>query len=121
LGRVLNLDITLAETTWEQVAAKVLERAWLGLCERCGLVPPAEAHHRWLKSQGGLDVPSNLAALCRACHDWCHARPAAAEAAGWIVQAPYDFRGTTVQLACGMIARLEDATYGYEITGWAAG
>ena len=79
---------------------------------------PADPHHRWLKSQAGLDVPSNLAALGRGCHDWCHQHPAEAEAGGWIVQAPYDFRGTPVRLHNGLLVRLTD-DYGYDID-WAA-
>jgi hypothetical protein len=116
--RPLRLDITLAETCWEQVSALVLQRAWLGVCERCGLRPPTEAHHRWLRGQGGPDVPSNLASLCAECHKWCHAHPVAATEAGWIVQAPYDFRQVGLTLAGGMECLLDDL-YGYEITGWA--
>lgn len=37
-----------------------------------------------LRSQGGSATdPSNCLAVCRACHDWKHANPLAAEAAGF--------------------------------------
>jgi hypothetical protein len=101
------------------VAALVLLRPWNGRCERCGRDRPVHPHHRWLKSQGGLDVPSNIAALCARCHTAVHDGPAEAVAGGWIVQAPWDFRGTPIQLHDGMIARLTD-DYGYDIIGWAA-
>ena len=87
------------------------------MCERCGRRPPSEAHHRWLRSQGGPDDPANLAALCVFCHKWCHANPAAAVEEGWIVQAPHDYAGTELVLAGGMRCLL-DAHYGYVITGW---
>jgi hypothetical protein len=115
----LHTDIRLAETSWEAVAALVLARPWAGRCERCGKEPPTDPHHRWLRSQGGLDVPSNLAALGRSCHDWCHRNPAEATAGGWMVQAPWDFRGTPVRLWDGLLVRYGD-DYGYEILEWAA-
>jgi HNH endonuclease len=129
LGRILAVDVPLAETTWEAVAALVLQRPWDGRCERCGKERPTDPHHRWLKAQGGLDVPSNLAALCRPCHDWCHQHPAEAAEGGWIVQAappvslipftagPYDFRGTPIRLHDGRVARLDDY-YGYDVIDW---
>lgn len=104
--------------TWEKTAALVLARPAGGIgngkCEKCGQDPPVHPHHRWLKSQGGPDVPSNIAALCAGCHRWCHEHPAEAGQDGWIVQAPWDFRGQPVRLWNGMVARLDDE-YGYDI------
>lgn len=106
---------------WADIKGAVLLRPWSGLCERCGDVPPVEAHHRWLRGQLGPDLPSNLAALCRGCHDWCHDHPAAAVAEGWILQAPYDLL-VPVRIAGpagAFTARLTD-DYGYDIIDWAA-
>ena len=90
-----------------------------GNCERCGKHPAVHPHHRWLRSQGGLDVPSNIAAICPGCHREVHLNVDAAVEAGWIVQAPYDFRGTEVTLHDGTRLRFTD-DYGYDITGWPA-
>jgi 5-methylcytosine-specific restriction endonuclease McrA len=117
VGRALRTDVPLAEGTWEAVAALVMLRPWDGRCERCGLDRPAHPHHRVLKAQGGLDVPSNIAALCEKCHRYVHEHPL--EAGGWIVQAPWDFRGTAIRMHDGRVARLTD-DYGYDILEWAA-
>jgi hypothetical protein len=118
----LNTDLRLSGAAWEAMAAMVLLRPHggigNGMCERCGQHRATDPHHRWLKSQGGPDVPGNLACLCRKDHDWCHAHPAEAAAEGWIVQAPYDFRGTPVRLWNGILTRLTD-DYGYDILEWA--
>jgi hypothetical protein len=122
MGRRLRADVDLAEATWEQVASLVLARPWTGRCERCDLAQPTDPHHRVLRGQGGLDVPSNLAALCRGCHDWCHANPLDAAEDGWIVPAPHDWRPVPIRLrtAAGDIeARLTDG-YGYDVIGWAS-
>lgn len=83
-----------------------LERA--GQCERCGLRQATDAHHRWLLSQGGPDRASNLCALCRECHDWCHKHPGAARLGGWILR-PYDDPSTrALLLHDGSIATIDD-------------
>jgi len=123
MGRALRADVALSEATWEQVASLVLQRPLGGFgngnCERCGEHPAVHPHHRWLRSQGGLDVPSNIAAICERCHRDVHLHPEDSAEAGWIVQAPYDFRGTEVVLHNGMTVRFTD-DYGYDITGWPA-
>ena len=40
-------------------------------CERCGDIA-TDCHHIIFRSQGGSDMPMNLIALCRACHDKAH-------------------------------------------------
>lgn len=123
MGTRLRTDVLLEQTTWDAVAALVLLRPWTGRCERCGKERAVHPHHRWLKSQGGLDVPSNIAALCAVCHREVHEHPAAAlwdgTQGGWIVQAPHDFRATPIRCWDGMVARLTD-DYGYDIIEWAA-
>ena len=45
-------------------------------CEWCGRRRPCDPHHLWPRGLGGgrrLDVPANLIALCRPCHDDAHA------------------------------------------------
>ena len=53
-----------------------------GMCERCGVTPMTDVHH--LAGRGGDDPHAldNLVGLCRDCHEWTHANPAAARAAG---------------------------------------
>lgn len=57
-----------------------------GVCERCGFRPAKDMAHRIPRNTGG-HAPSNIAHLCRPCHDWCHANPTKAYASGWIVRA----------------------------------
>ncbi len=44
-------------------------------CECCYQVKPLDPHHYHAKGVGGgsrLDIPENLLALCRSCHDAAH-------------------------------------------------
>jgi hypothetical protein len=79
-----------------------------GLCERCGHWYAAEAHHRRLRSQQGRDVASNLAALCRDCHNEVHAHPVDAGRDGWMLVAGDEPAEVPVKLAGGLRARLND-------------
>lgn len=56
-----------------------------GMCERCGWAAMTDVHH--LAGRGGVDPHrlANLAGMCRACHEWAHANPAAARDQGWMV------------------------------------
>ena len=40
-------------------------------CESCGS-EAVDIHHLVARSQGGLDIINNLAAVCRKCHDKAH-------------------------------------------------
>ena len=42
------------------------------ICIRCESAEAVEIHHITFKSQGGSDVPQNLAPLCRDCHNRAH-------------------------------------------------
>lgn len=41
-------------------------------CEHCERRNGAYIHHKTFRSQGGDDVPENLAWLCGVCHDAAH-------------------------------------------------
>ena len=41
-------------------------------CETCEQRAGIHVHHKVFRSQGGGDVPSNLAWLCGVCHDAAH-------------------------------------------------
>jgi len=49
-------------------------------CERCGYLNNLERHHVKARAEGGKDDPSNLKWLCRACHDYQHAKEAVLKA-----------------------------------------
>lgn len=60
-------------------------------CERCGkhrdqaFGGVLDGHHRKLRSRGGKDELSNIAVLCRVCHEWVHGHPGTATGLGYIV------------------------------------
>ena len=105
---------------WQLARVAVYHRA-LGRCERCGAnltMTGLEAHHRKLRSRGGGDELSNLAALCPQCHDWVHANPAAAEVSGWMVPTTTDPGSVAVRLWTDQTVRFDDA--GGYVDQWAA-
>ena len=109
--------ITLSATEWAAMAALVMQRPWDGRCERCGLRRPVDPHHRLMRSHGGPDVPSNLAALCRVCHDDVHGHPGLAYDQGWLVRSGGDFAAIPLTLHSGAVVVLED-DYGYRFLRW---
>lgn len=63
----------LAQT--KLAAASVLVRERDGNCCRvCGSLRNIEVHHVVFRSQGGTHHTSNLACVCRECHEAIHAR-----------------------------------------------
>ena len=55
------------------------------VCERCHAAPSCDVHEIQTRARGGsLLDPDNLACLCRPCHSWVTAEPAAATAEGWL-------------------------------------
>jgi 5-methylcytosine-specific restriction endonuclease McrA len=100
------------QVSWAEMSAEVLKRPLGGRCERCGKRQATDAHHRMSRAQGGPDTPSNLAAICRFCHDEVHEDPAAARPGGWIVPKGSDYRSRALILWDGTIATLDDQ-YGY--------
>ena len=58
----------MASQIWKNKRAPVLVRAG-GRCERCGRTGCVlEVHHRTYERFGGEELPSDLEALCPACH-----------------------------------------------------
>ncbi|WP_052372816.1 HNH endonuclease [Amycolatopsis taiwanensis] len=65
-----------------------------GVCEKCGIQPAAEIHHRCGRQMGGsrepwINQPSNLLHLCSGCHgEVTNTRGARAyiETCGWLVR-----------------------------------
>lgn len=45
-------------------------------CVRCGYIYHLELHHIKHRVDGGMDERENLRCLCRACHDYQHAKEA---------------------------------------------
>ena len=115
--RKMNVAGLAPEQEYWRLKASVLARPPNGRCERCGARPAVDAHHRKLVSQGGPDVASNLAALCRECHSWCHAYPLDARAGGWIVTAGTDWAKKALLLWDGSVVTLNDEG-GYAFQGY---
>jgi 5-methylcytosine-specific restriction endonuclease McrA len=75
---------------WVQLRELAYIRAGF-CCERCGVHRDStfertlDGHHRKLRARGGLDELSNIAVLCRSCHEWAHGHPKTATGLGFIV------------------------------------
>jgi 5-methylcytosine-specific restriction endonuclease McrA len=59
------------ERQWQATRKLVLVRDRYR-CRVCASAEQVDVHHIRLRSAGGEDVPSNLAAMCRACHELIH-------------------------------------------------
>ncbi len=87
------------------------------LCARCGRHRDQvglDPHHRQLLSRGGRDEAANLVALCRPCHDWCHAHPKTATGLGFIVPSRAEPARRGMLLWDGRLVLLND-TGGYDL------
>ncbi|WP_280245537.1 HNH endonuclease [Nocardia abscessus] len=59
-------------------------------CERCR-TPGITMHHRWKRSHGGPWTPSNIVALCVACHHWVEHHPTMAHELGlWLFNGQHE-------------------------------
>jgi hypothetical protein len=84
-------------TEWLAIRAFVLVRA-SHICEGCGRAQADEVHHRQPRGSGGVhragaraaNSPSNLIALCLACHRFAEDHRTEAERVGWIVRHGYN-------------------------------
>lgn len=66
----------LRQLNWTRVCCIAFELANYK-CIGCGQIKPLQGHHklyrsRWKRSDGPLDVVSNIASLCNACHQSIH-------------------------------------------------
>jgi hypothetical protein len=122
---------TAGDAAWWQLKAQVLARPSggegvrrrdgsfqllrHGRCEKCGQREATDAHHRKAVSQGGPDTASNLAALCRECHDWCHQNPYDARLGGWIIRPNDDPEVRAILPWDGSVVLLDDdACYSFQ-------
>lgn len=112
--RKLRPDRLAGEAEFAAMRQACFERAgWR--CERDGKRGPLQAHHRQLLSQGGPDALSNLASLCRDCHEWAHAHPRDAQLGGWIVPSWADPASRALLLWDGRMVLLgDDGGYSWE-------
>jgi 5-methylcytosine-specific restriction endonuclease McrA len=76
----------------EQLWGRLRHELWVRSGEQCEAggenlnVTGMQAHHRWMRSQGGVHTIENLLAVCPACHhDRIHAGPRWAITQGYII------------------------------------
>lgn len=56
------------------------------VCERCQAARSTDVHEPRMRSRGAdINDPEQCVCLCRDCHNWVHAHPAAATAEGWLI------------------------------------
>lgn len=55
------------------------------VCQRCKKAKATDIHHKAGRVGKWLCLDKYFAALCRPCHDYCHANPVAARKQGWII------------------------------------
>lgn len=100
---------------WARITVKVRSHY---RCERCG-APASEGHWHHRRSRRVVDAhqhcPCNGVWLCGTCHQWAHAHPADARAAGWIVSAWVD-EPTTVPVHTPWGVRYHLCSGGFEFT-----
>lgn len=76
-------------------------------CEHCNCQGPVEGHHIFSRGLGGgtrLDIPINLIAICRRCHDGYHNRRDPTQAALLRIAARRE--GVTYNVAVDLMFRL---------------
>lgn len=94
-----------------------------GICERCGVSPAVQMHHRTPRGSGGssdtsLDCPCNALHLCVKCHGTVESSRTYAKSRGWLVlrnlttyATPVLYRGRWTFLNCdGSTSRTERPT-----------
>lgn len=122
----MNVAGLLPASDWRTLRQACLARPNMGSgslepgpCERCGRRRATDPHHRLTVARGGPDVLSNLAALCRECHDHVHRYEHEARLGGWILPSGADFRTRAILRWDDMIALLDDEG-GYAFLGLAS-
>lgn len=87
----------------EEVKTLALKRARFR-CERCGVCPPTDFHHRQPRGMGGVrgraaevvNGVANCVPLCRSCHEWVERNRSEARESGWLVSRYVDPREVPV-------------------------
>jgi hypothetical protein len=69
MGRSDEYAAYLRTPHWRAIRQWALQRAG-GACERCGV--PADDVHHLTYAHVGAELPADLAALCRPCHEAAH-------------------------------------------------
>lgn len=72
-----------------------MKKAYLALhpvCEKCKKAKSQDIHHKAGRNGRYLCDYSLFAALCRLCHDWCHANGREARRQGWIIDTVHSLR-----------------------------
>lgn len=98
-GGVVGVKASIRRDLWERCAHT---------CEACGLWlerSDMHAHHRKLRSQGGLDELANLLAVHHACHRSLHLYPERSYELGHLVRSYHDPGDVPVVLYPPMGAR----------------
>lgn len=66
------------------LVAELLEQR--PVCERCDSARSTDVHEPRMRSRGAdITDRKQCVCLCRDCHNWIHANPAAATADGWLI------------------------------------
>lgn len=87
-----------------RVNRQIAQGRAMGQCERClTYTLDGDLHHRRPKGLGGSKLldrhdVANLVYVCRPCHNWAHANPTAATAAGFLVPRSSGIHFTTVPI-----------------------
>lgn len=79
-----------AVTLPDAIEVQLQDRA-AGSCEFCGrrLGQVCRRHHRWMRSQGGVDHIANVTRVHVNCHNSIHNNVTWSRENGWIVDAPH--------------------------------
>lgn len=82
-----------------------------GRCERCNDDWAQDVHHRKPRGMGGtsdprINLPSNLVALCRGCHDYIERNRVWALQEGWLVSMTRRARPETTPVNTGLHGRV---------------
>lgn len=100
----------------KKVVEKVLWRAEYR-CERCAERPYEQIHHRKPRGMGGsrndpgINLPSNLLALCRICHEATESNREQAYEYGWLVRRQHDPSVQPVWVGGRFVVLTNDGSY----------
>ncbi len=84
-GRLRNASPKRQREYKEYAKAKKAYLILHPVCEKCRKNKSQDIHHKAGRNGRYLCDYSLFAALCRPCHDWCHANGREARKQGWII------------------------------------